>query len=169
MTLAEFAHLIDSDSKWVLNTTTALRLSRKYSVQLAQRLTVARTIHEQAGVPLARAFALAGQALSAWTHGSTRVILSAAPDGDVTLTLDIHRMLSSFSVRLASLQTSHAPRHRGRRRMRRHDPLRAATEWGIDLTLVADNLVKTPEQRLRQLDAMSSHVLGVRRRSASGA
>ncbi len=34
------------------------------------------------------------------------------------------------------------------------DALDAAREYGIDLTLLVANLRRTPEQRLRQLDAM---------------
>ncbi len=43
------------------------------------------------------------------------------------------------------------------------DALTAAREYGIDLTLLVANLRRTPEQRLRQLDAMLDFKNRVRR------
>ncbi len=43
------------------------------------------------------------------------------------------------------------------------DALAAAREYGIDLTLLLANLRRTPEQRLRQLDAMLDFKNRVRR------
>lgn len=43
------------------------------------------------------------------------------------------------------------------------DPLKAAREYGLDLSLLQANLRRTPAERLRQLDAMLSFVHRVRR------
>ena len=166
MTLAELALLLDVEPKWILNTMAALGRPRKYSVSLARRLAVAHAIHRAVGSPLAESFAQAGQILRSY-RGDVAPTVIPAGDNDVALLVDIHRILSSFGVRLSMLSTMYAPRQRGRHSSGRRDPLKAATEWGTDLTLLADNLGKTVEARVRQLDSMAAFAQGVRRPSPS--
>lgn len=167
MTLAAFARLLDTTPKWVLNTLHALDRRPRYSVDLARRLAVARDIHDGLGVPLATAFTLAQHALRQTPIAGSLITVSSRADGNVSLTIDLYRLLSSFNVRLAELRESYASPVLGRPRTKRVDALAAATEWGLDLTLVRDNLRKTPHERLRQLDAMHSFATRVRRESAS--
>jgi hypothetical protein len=47
--------------------------------------------------------------------------------------------------------------------MEPEDPLAAARTYGIDLTLLAANLRRSPEERIRQLDAMLDFARRVRR------
>lgn len=162
MILAEFAQLLDADPKWVLNTMSALERPRNYSVDVARRLAVARAIHEGTGSPLTRSFAIAERALRAYPRNGSSVRM-ATDDADVELLVDIHRILSTFNVRLSVLRASFAPRQRGRPRVRLRDPLHAAAEWGTDLTLVSDNMRKTAEERVRQLDGMAAFAGNVRR------
>ena len=166
MTLAEVGYLLRVDPKWVLNALTALALPTKYSPELARRLAVALAIHEATGAPLVRCVALADRALRAYQGG--RAPVSAPTEAnDIALVIDIRRILSSFNARLSVIRTTLGPRQRGRPVARRRDPLQAASDWGIDLTLVADNLRKTAEQRLRQLDAMAAFAGRVRRSTPS--
>ena len=163
MTLAEFAHVLAVDRKWILNALAALDLPADYSLALARRLAVMRAIHEATGIALLPSFALAERGLGAYEGDEALVVVRT--DGDsVTLTLDIHRILSSFSVRLSTLRTIFAPRQRGRPSSRL-DPLEAAADWGTDLTLIAHNLAKTAAERIRQLDAMAAFAHGVQRLS----
>ena len=154
MTLAAIAFLLDVEAKWVLNALTALRRPQRYSLPLARRLAIARAIQEATGSSLARSFANAGRALEPG-ESSIPIILAQA-DRDVAVVVDVRRILSSFNVRRSLLQTTFEPRQRGRPSSARRDPMRAATDWGLDLTLLADNLGKTVEQRVRQLDAMAA-------------
>lgn len=163
MTLAEFARLLDVDPKWVLNTMSALERPRNYSVGVARCLAVALAIHEGTGSPLTRSFATAVRALRAYPGDGSSVSI-ATDDADVELLVDIRRILSTFNVRLSVLRASFAPRQRGRPRVRLRDPLQAAAEWGTDLTLVSDNLRKTVEERVRQLDGMAAFARNVHRR-----
>ena len=165
MTLAHLAYLLDIDPKRVLNTMTALR-RRRYSVDLARRLAVALAIHEATGGPIARGFAQADHALRAYQGGAAPVLIPS-DDGAVGLLVDVRRVLSSFNVRLSLLGTTFAPRQRGRPTSRRRDPLQVASGWGIDLSLLTDNLSRTVEQRMRQLDAMEGFARRVRRRPSS--
>ena len=165
MTLAQLAYLLDVDPKQVLNTMTALR-RRRYSVDLARRLAIALAIHEATGVPISRGLAQADHALRAYRGGDAPVLIPS-DDGPVGLLVDVRRVLSSFNVRLSLLGTTFAPRQRGRPTSRHRDPLRVASDWGIDLSLLTDNLRRTVEQRVRQLDAMEGFARRVRRRSPS--
>lgn len=165
MTLAEMAFLLDVDTKWVLNALTALRRPRRYSIALAQRLAVTRAIHEATGSSLARSFAEAARALERGGDRGGPIVLAEA-DCDVGIVVDVRRILSSFTVRHSLLLTTFAPRQRGRPASARRDPMRTATDWGFDVTLLADNLAKTVEQRVRQLDAMAAFAGRVQRAPA---
>jgi hypothetical protein len=167
MTLAAFARVLGTTPKWVLNTLSALDRRPRYSVELAQRLTVTREIHDTLGVPLSLAFALAQQALRETPTSGSPVTLYPHPDTSVALTIDLYRLLSTFNARLAELRESYAPPALGRPRSRPVDPLAAATDWGLDLSLIRDNMRKTPEQRLRQLDAMHAFATNVRRAASA--
>ena len=166
MTLAELAHVLDASPKWVLNALAALGGRKRYSIVLARRLAVTRAIQKATGAPLALAFAQAERALRSY-HGEEEPVVIPTGDGDVGVMVDIRRILSSLNVRLSVIRTSFGARKRGRPPRRRRDPLQTASEWGIDVTLLADNLDKTVEQRVRQLDAMAAFARGVRRTSAN--
>lgn len=166
MTLAEVAHLTGAPPKWVLNTLAALGRPRRYSEDLARRLAVGRVIHAATGVTLVQSLRMAAQVLGL-RRSSAASVIPLAPDSEVTLVVDLHRILSSFNIRYSVLRTTFAPRQRGRPAARRRNRLRAASEWGLDLTLLAGNLAKTPAQRLRQLDAMAAFARRLERRSPS--
>jgi hypothetical protein len=157
--LAELAHLVAAEPKWVLNALAALGGHPRYSLALARRLMVARSINEATGAPVAHAFRLAGRALR--EGAQSPVVIPHGKEAGVWI--DLPRILSSFNVRLSVLRTTFAPRQRGRRPSRRRDPLTAASDYGLDLTLLADNARKTPEQRLRQLDSMVKFARRVQR------
>ena len=163
MTLSAFARLLGTSPKWVLNTLRALGLKPRYTLELAQRLTIARAVHEGAGMALPAAYALARQALETWSGAAECVTLSLSTSDDVSLTLDMYRLLSSLHVRLADLRETYAPMVRGRPRTKPSNPLDTATAWGLDLSLLRDNLQKTPLERIRQLDAMRAFAANVRR------
>ena len=162
MTLGEMAFLLDVDTKWVLNALTALRRRKRYSVALARRLAVTHAIHEATGSSLARSFADAGRALESVGDSSIPTILAQA-DRDVAIMVDVRRILSSFNVRRSVLHTTFEPRQRGRASSARRDPIQSAADWGLDVTLLSDNLSKTVEQRVRQLDAMAAFACRVQR------
>lgn len=167
MTLAAFARLLGASPKWVLNTMSALGLKPRYTLALAQRLAITCAVHEGAGMPLPGAYAMARQALNTWNGETACVTLSMPSRDDVWLTIDVYRLISSFNVRLADLRVSYAPMVRGRPRTKRVNALDAATAWGLDLSLLRDNLHKTPHERLRQLDAMRAFAMNVRRTSTA--
>ena len=163
MTLAAFSRLLGVRPKWVLNTLKALNADGRYTIDFARQLTIARAVHEAAAMPMAESLALARRALRAPCVLSSPVAVRLADDDDVALSVDVYRLLSSFHVRLADLRESFAPRARGRPRTRRISAVHAAENWGLDLSLIRDNLGKTPAERIRQLDAMGQFSRSVRR------
>ncbi len=163
MTLAEFAYLLDADPKWVQNAAAALGGELRYTLATARRLAVARALSRSGDMPLPRAYTIAGKVLrtSVGSRKPVRVSEEAAP---VAVTVDVFRILGAVSVGLSRLRTMYAPRRRGRPASLRRDPLRVAEEYGLDLSLLAANLRRTPAERLRQLDAMADF----RRRTGRG-
>ncbi|MEX2154409.1 MAG: hypothetical protein WD825_13800 [Gemmatimonadaceae bacterium] len=163
MTLSELALLVGADSKWLLNAAAVLPMPRRYTLALARRLTLARALQSDLGVPLPRAYAMAGEALRRYVGDATPVTLAQSGAGTVEVRIDVHRELSALSVRMSQLQTMYAPRRRGPRPSARRDPLRAASDYGLDLSLLRANLGRTPTERLRQLDGMAQFARRVRR------
>ena len=163
MTLAELSRLVGVSPKWVLNTVSGIGADGPYSLQLARQLAIARAVHHETSMPMAKAMSVARQLLRRPRSAATLLEVRASEDSDVALTVDVYRLLSSFNVRLAELNASYAPRVRGRPRTRPTDAMAKALDWGLDVTLIRDNLSKTPTQRLRQLDAMAQFSRDVRR------
>lgn len=75
----------------------------------------------------------------------------------------MYRLMPSFNPLLAELRESLAPMVRGRPKTRSVDPLVVVADWALDLSLIRDNLRKSPSERLRQLDAMHRLARGARR------
>lgn len=162
MTLGEFAYLLDVSPKWVQNVAAVVGGSLPYTLLTARRLAVARALVEATGMLMPRAYALATDVLKR-NDGSRRPVRIPGDDGDVVLTVDVYRILAAVSAGLSRLRTMYQPRRRGRPASGRPDPRQVAAEYGLDLSLLAANLRRTPAQRLRQLDAMVDFRLRVRR------
>jgi hypothetical protein len=163
MTLSEFALLVGADPKWVLNASAALGEKFTYSAATARRLAVARALGDALHISLLHGDGLAVRALRGFHGKPTPVTIAPAHGADVVVTVDIYRLVAAFNTRLARLRTMYAPAQRGRRPSPRRDALHAATRRGLDLSLLAANLRRTPAERLRQLDAMVDFRMRVRR------
>jgi hypothetical protein len=160
--LAEFAALTGAPPKWILNSLPIIGGEIAYSLKNARRLAVARSLHAVLGIPLARAWALAADALARW-DGTHPVRVGDGSEAMVCVEIDMPRLLSAFHVRRSGLVTTRPARRAGRPRRRVRDPLAAAREYGLDLSLLRANLGRTREQRLRQLDSMVDFKRRVRR------
>lgn len=163
MTLGELAVGIGSTPKRVINTLNALGGRRKYTDALAARLAITLAVHDSTGIPIRRAFQLAATALRDYS-GAAEPVVVRARSAHAGVVVDVRRILSECATRLSAARTLGTPA-RGRPRGRRDAPLRAAEEWGLDLSLMRTNLALTPEDRLRQLDGMAAFSRDVRRRA----
>ena len=159
MTLAAFAMLVGAPPKWCQNALAVLGLPLRYSAPAARTLGLARLLHSAHEVSLPAAWRLARQALS----GSLAASFSAgAPDSVSTLTVDVPRYLSDFTVR-RSLARADPPRGRGRPRVPRRTGLREAEVHGLDLSALRAGLAVQPAERLRALDRNQEFVEALRR------
>ena len=160
VTLAAFASLVGAPSKWILNARALLRDEAPYSTRLAEHYLVIWTLNAEFGVPLARADEMARRAL---LHGELTRVSSSS--GLVTLEIDVERVRAAVATRASTVANTYAPRRPGRRPRRAARPLKAAEEYGIDTGLLKANLERSPEQRLRHLDAMKAFRSRARRRA----
>lgn len=146
MTLAQFAIAVGATPKWVQNAAATLRRRFAYTTAEAMRLGLARTLAETAGVPLLAADRMAASALE--DPESRASLVAEAPDGSVSVSIDVQRYLSTFNVRLSRAR-AYVPRPRGRPSARSSDPLEAGARFGIDVSLIESSLMRTPEERVR--------------------
>ena len=161
MTLGEFAYVIDADPKWVLNAAAVLGDPLPYTLPAARRLVVARALNAEAGMPVGRAYRVAERALARY-DGSRKTVALSSDDGSVTVTVDLYRLLASVSAGMSRLAVLYAPKQRGRP-IRHRNAIKAAQDYGLDLTLLEANLRRTPAERLRMLDQMVEFRRKVRR------
>jgi hypothetical protein len=150
MTLGQFATAVGAPRRWIQNAFQALGLPAQYSEPLARRLAFAKTVKEACGMPLRRAFPLAGEALARWPAHKTWELRET--DGAVRVVLDLERFLSDYAVRLSLSRTFYAEKRRGRPRKRELRGIALAEWYGVDVSLLVESLKRTPEERLRLLD-----------------
>jgi hypothetical protein len=162
VTLADFALLVDATRKWVLNTRAVLGSGVRYSLAVAERMALVRVLNRDLSVPLPRAWDLAGDAL-AESSSASGLIECQIGGGSVSLSIDVRRLRSALATRRSLLSTMPPRRRAGRKPKRVADPLAAAREYGLDVTLLEANLARHPAQRLRQLDDMAAFTANVRR------
>jgi hypothetical protein len=161
---SEFAYLIGVNPKWVHNA--ALRLKRpiRFSVKEAIRLSLARRVHDEFGIPLPRAVQLANDALHESVEGSFVVESS---DAFMRLSIDMTRFLIAFNARLSWMRSQAPIPDRGRKPGPIHgDALTVARTYGLDISLIQANLRRSPAERLRALDENMDFVRKVQRRHA---
>jgi hypothetical protein len=149
MSLGRFATAVGASPRWVQNAFQALGLEAVYDEGGAKTLGLARILQESFGLPLVVGHQLAGEALGAWP--AVRVWRRESPAGAVALEVDLERYLSGYASRLALART-YEERKRGRPPARRKRGIAAAVEHGVDIGLLESSLLRTPEERLRQLD-----------------
>jgi hypothetical protein len=151
MTLGQFAVAVGAPKRWVQNAFQALGRPAAYTEPLARRLAFAKAVKEACGMPLRRAFPLAERALARWPAHHTWEVRE--PDGAVRVVLDLERFLSDYAVRLSLSRTCYEEKRRGRPRKRKRRGLALAKWWGVDISLLQESLKRTPEERLRTLEA----------------
>ncbi|MDQ6829700.1 MAG: hypothetical protein M3081_12635 [Gemmatimonadota bacterium] len=168
MTLGECAYVLNVEPKWVQNVAAAVGGSLPYTLPTARRLALVRALAAPLGMPIPRAWVLSAELLEQYdrSRGGGPIEISTE-DGTVTVMVDVYRVLAAVNAGLSRLRVAYAPRRRGRSSRARRDAIARAAEYGIDLTLLAANLQRTPVARLRQLDAMIDFRRRVRRAPAS--
>lgn len=156
MKLAEFAVLVDAPPKWVLNARALLGESGNYAMAAAERFALIRELNRDFGIELQQARVIADRALASADD-------VALHRGVVSLHIDFPRLRSAIATRRSQLGTLHERRRAGRK-PKRIAPITAAKRYGLDITLLRANLMRTPAERLRQLDGMMAFKSAVKRK-----
>lgn len=159
----QFALAAGADPKWVRNAAAVLGERIVYDVTTARRLGLARELHVELQLPLARADALAAGALAKGSAPLARPGVAARPASVAQIVVDVPRYLSTFAARLSLARTWGTQKRRGRRPRHQRDPLAAARAHGVDLTLILSSLGLTPAERLRRLDQNAAFLASMRR------
>ncbi len=169
MSLGELSYVAGVSPKWVLNGRNVWGAADRYELALAQRLAVTHALQSQLGIPLARAYRLAVDAL-ALERGAPLSPLAADPDATVALQIDLARILAAVAARRSAWSQGYGAKSAGRpvqrRRRRKADALDRAADWGVDLTLLQANAMRSPAARLRQLDRMRDFTQRARARTS---
>jgi hypothetical protein len=155
MRLAEFAVLVDAPPKWVLNARALLGEAGSYALAAAERFALIRELNRDFSMELRQARAIADEALASPHNPGESA-------GVVRLHIDIPRLRSAIAARASQLGTLHVRRRAGRK-PKRIAPIAAAKRYGIDVTLLQANLMRTHAERLRQLDGMVAFTAALRR------
>lgn len=151
MTLGQFATVVGAEPRWVQNARQVLGLGRVYDEERAKRLGVARQLHEAFGIPLVKAYPLAREALASWPDAKVWRHEDAAGIG--ALEVNLERYLSTYAVRLSLARNRYAEKRRGRPpKRRRKRGVAGAREYGEDISLLREQLKRTPAERLRTLE-----------------
>ena len=149
-TLEQTAIVVGSDRKWILNTQASLGLDRTHSLRKAKLLSLVWMLDRDWSLPLklAHRFAL-DVAENQWDREEWSV---PGRDGFSRILIDRDRFLSSFGIRLALAMKRGTQPKGGRPRLTKQDPVSAASQHGIDISLLEFSLQKTASERLLQLD-----------------
>ncbi|MFL5383348.1 MAG: hypothetical protein ACJ8GN_12585 [Longimicrobiaceae bacterium] len=148
MTLAQFAIAVGAGTKWVQNAAAALGRPLAYTEEEARRLGLARVIQGVAGMPLQRAWELAGEALAS---PAQHTVLAESADGSVQVNVDVRRYLVTFTALLRRAY-AHEPRRRGRPAANRSGGRWTAESYGLDVSQIDANMRRPLAERLREAD-----------------
>jgi len=160
MTLGEFATIVGATPRWVQNARAILSVRTRYAIEDAKRLGLTRVLAEATGMPLTRAYRAAADALGAWP--GAHEWSEENGDGSVRVVVDVERYLSGFAARLSRSRNYYAERQRGRPAVRVRDAVEAARKYGVDITLLQENLKLTPGELLRRNDENVRFLKGLR-------
>jgi len=144
----------------VQNARAALGLRKRYDLEGARRLGLARLLSQATHMPLRRAYGVAGKALQSWPE--RKEWAGENPDGSVRIVVDVERYLSAFATRLSLSRTYYLERRRGRPPNRVREPIAAAKAYGVDVSLLQESLKLTPEERVQRLDENVTFLKSVR-------
>ena len=150
MTLGAFARAVGASPRWVQNAFQALGIRAAYTDAVARQLALARLLKETCGMSLRDGFPLAANALRQWP--SSRICEFTDRTRATGVVVDLERFLGDFAVTLSLARCWYAERRRGRPRKTRRRGLAFASWYGVDATLLHENLKRTPAERMERLE-----------------
>lgn len=164
MTARQTAVAAAADLKWLTNSAGLLRRALRHTPDQAKWWGLVRLLVGELGLSLKAAADAATAALRA-SDSKPSLRAKADPSGSAALVVDLARYHSIFLANLSRALVHETPRRRGRvRQTARKDAVRAARDYGIDISLLRSALHRTPAERLALLEANVAFVRAARRR-----
>lgn len=164
MTRSQFALSVGASDKWVENAARLLGRRFKFSLEESVWLGLVRTLNQDLELPLARAAALADEALSIGEDEA--LVVGCSDETAVGVSIDMPRYRSSHAAATSAALTLGGPRRRGRqttRSKRKTDAIEKARRYGVDIDLLREGLKLSHSQRLEQLDANAQFIRSMRK------
>ncbi len=154
MTLGQFAYALGAPTKWVQNAWAVLQLEPVYREAELWRLALTRLLEEILGMPLKKAYAMAGDVELRISHraGGGAGQLRLVDEDTLSVSIDWSRFAGAVLVALSQARTQYQERRRGRPPKERLHGIAAARAHGIDIGLLRSSLRRSPAERLRALD-----------------
>jgi hypothetical protein len=162
---AQFAIAASADRKWLLNSSALLGRRVRLSPEDAEWWGLVRLLDATFELPLRVAAGIATEAL----RQPREVVWIRAlsdPSGSASVMVNLQRYRSVALANLSRALLRETPKVRGRRKTAR-DPIAAAAEYGLDISLLKSALEKTPSERLAALDANRAFLVEMQRNRAA--
>ena len=150
MTAHQFAIAAGATRKWVQNASMILGRRFRYTADEAKWLGLIRTLNLGLKVPLHSASDLVMQMRR--SRGATDVLPASDESSVARIVVDRDLYDSIATARLSRALLLEEPRTRGRRPAAATDRVKAAEEYGIDVSLLRDALGRSPGERLAALN-----------------
>src|SRR6187402_2160371 len=141
MTRAQLAIAVMADERWIENTARLLKKRLRYTIDESVWLGLVRVLNQELQLPLARAAAVAEEALGLIKE-NREVVVGRSGDSSAAISIDMPRFRSSHAASLSAALTLGGARRRGRRpaktSTRKAALLEKASRYGVDIDLLRE-------------------------------
>jgi hypothetical protein len=155
-----------ADEKWIENAARLLKKRLRYTVEESVWLGLVRMLNQELELPLARAAAVADEALGLIEEQS-EVVVGRSGDSSAAISIDMPRFRSSHIASLSAALTLGGAQRRGRRpakaSTRKSSILERASRYGVDIDLLREGLKLSVAERLERADQNAAFVRSMRR------
>lgn len=164
MTFTQLAVATGGDLKWLRNSAAILGVPLRASPSSSRVWSLVRLLNTTFYFPLDVAARMAAVILP---DANSRECLGVIEDeyGCGAFMLDFDRFGSIFLANLSRALNLDTPKKRGRHRPKARDAVAAARAYGLDIPLIESALRRSPDERLRRLDADAQFLRALRSRA----
>ena len=166
MTRAQLSMAVMADEKWIENTARLLKRRLRYTIEESVWLGLVRMLNRELELPLARAAAIADEALG-FIEENSPIVVGKSEDSNAAVSIDMPRFRSAHAASLSAALTLGGARRRGRRpaksSRRKSDVLKKAARYGVDIDLLREGLKLSPAERLERADENAQFIADMRR------
>ena len=166
MTRAQLAIAVMADERWIENTARLLKKRLRYTIDESVWLGLVRLLNQELELPLARAAAVADEALGLIKE-KREVVVGRSGDSSAAISIDMPRFRSSHAASLSAALTLGGARRRGRRpaktSRRKAAVLEKASRYGVDIGLLREGLKLSVAERLERADDNAGFIASMRK------